>query len=217
MCRKYAKRTVKFLSNKPTPTKQIKPVQITKKIGDEPKQKQYKPLFYLFFMINTLLCRPMKISDLPAILHLQARVYPADLLENEDFYRNRLTLAPATCRVAVKDGTLVGYLIAYPWTSAMPPALNALLNALPAAADTWFVHDCAVAPQAQGAGVAAAMLKESARAAREAGLTRASLVALANALPYWRKLGYDAAASSPALAAKLAGYGPGAVYMTRFF
>ncbi len=85
-------------------------------------------------------------DDLPLILCLQAAVYPEDLLESADFFLNRLELASATCRVAVRGGSLVGYLVAYPWRSGLPPALNLPLQALPADADSWFVHDCAVAP-----------------------------------------------------------------------
>lgn len=157
----------------------------------------------------------MATNDLPLILRLQADVYPANLLESADFFLNRLELAPATCRVAVRGGKLVAYLVAYPWHSGLPPALNLPLQALPADADCWFVHDCAVAPQAQGTGVAALMLRDSARAAARAGLTRAGLVSLAPAVRYWEKLGYLAAAPSAPLTAKLAGYGAGAVYMSR--
>ncbi len=66
-----------------------------------------------------------------------------------------------------------------------------------------------------GAGVAGLMLRDSARAAARAGLTRASLVSLAPAVRYWTKLGYVPATPSAPLAAKLAGYGAGAVYMAR--
>ncbi|ANY14958.1 GNAT family N-acetyltransferase [Bordetella pseudohinzii] len=166
-------------------------------------------------MPHALRCRPLAADDLPLILRLQAAVYPEDLLETADFFLNRLELASATCRVALRGGSLVGYLVAYPWRSGLPPALNLPLQALPADADSWFVHDCAVAPQAQGAGVAGLMLRDSARAAARAGLTRASLVSLAPAVRYWTKLGYVPATPSAPLAAKLAGYGAGAVYMAR--
>ncbi|WP_094810284.1 GNAT family N-acetyltransferase [Bordetella genomosp. 12] len=166
-------------------------------------------------MLENLICRPLDANDLPRILHLQTEVYPGDLHETAAFFLNRLGLAAATCRVALHGPRLAGYLIAYPWNSGLPPALNRQLAALPADADCWFVHDCAVAPWAQGAGVARLMLRDSARSAALAGLTRASLVSLAPAVAYWEKQGYVAAAASAALAAKLAGYGEGAVYMSR--
>ncbi|MFJ1299632.1 GNAT family N-acetyltransferase [Pseudomonadota bacterium AL_CKDN230030165-1A_HGKHYDSX7] len=159
--------------------------------------------------------RAMLAGDIHAVLEIQAAVYPADLLEEAAFFANRLALAPQTCRVAERDGALVGYLIAYPWDTGLPATLNQTLAALPSPATTWFVHDCAVAPQAQGLGVAAALLEDSATGAREAGLRRAALVSLAPAVTYWQRRGYRPEAESGALRAKLAQYGDGAVYMSR--
>lgn len=157
----------------------------------------------------------MADTDLPAILALQAAVYPPDFLEDSAFFRNRLSLAANTCRVAIREGELLGYLVAYAWGTALPPALNLTLSHLPTDATSWFVHDCAVAPQAQGLGVARLMLRDSARSAQQAGLTHASLVSLATAVAYWEKQGYRAMPTTPRLSAKLAGYGAGACYMTR--
>ena len=159
--------------------------------------------------------RPMHAGDIHAVLDVQTAVYPADLLEEAAFFSNRLTLAPQTCRVAERDGALVGYLIAYPWNAGLPAALNQPLDGLPSPATTWFVHDCAVAPQAQGLGVAAALLEDSAAQARRAGLRRAALVSLASAVTYWQQRGYQPEAESPELRGKLAQYGDGAVYMAR--
>lgn len=157
----------------------------------------------------------MQAGDIHAILDVQAAVYPADLLEEASFFANRLELAPHTCRVAERGGALLGYLIAYPWDAGLPAALNQPLDALPSPATTWFVHDCAVAPAAQGLGVAAALLDDSAHGARRAGLRRAALVSLAPAVTYWQRRGYAPEAQSSALRAKLTQYGEGAVYMSR--
>lgn len=159
--------------------------------------------------------RPMLAADIAAVVRIQAQVYPADLLEAAAFFANRQMLAPHTCRVAEHEGALFGYLIAYPWDAGLPAALDQPLAALPAPASTWFVHDCAVAPSAQGLGVAAALLEDSARSARELGLARAALVSLASAVGYWERRGYRREPDSAALRAKLAQYGAGAMYMAR--
>lgn len=179
------------------------------------QKKPRKQLFLLMFMSSTLICRALSASNLPLILRLQAELYPAELHESAAFFMNRIALAAATCRVVMNAQRLAGYLIAYPWDSGLPPALDLPLDALPVRADCWFVHDCAVARWAQGKGVARMMLRDSARSAAQAGLTRASLVSLASAVTYWEKQGYAAATSSADLARKLAGYGTGAVYMSR--
>lgn len=162
----------------------------------------------------------MLASDVNGILAAQTLAYPNFLLESASFFLNRLALAPSHCWIAQaaspgRNG-LMGYLISYPWNAGLPPALDATLASLPADSDHWFLHDCAVVPQAQGLGVAQALVRAAAATAREAGLRRASLVSLESATGYWRRHGYaPMSIGSPGLADKLAGYGPGAMYMSR--
>ncbi|SSW69900.1 GNAT family N-acetyltransferase [Achromobacter veterisilvae] len=162
----------------------------------------------------------MLASDVDGILAAQALAYPAFLLESAGFFLNRLALAPSHCWVAQAEppagGGLLGYLVSYPWDAGLPPALDAALASLPAGADHWFLHDCAVAPQAQGLGVGQALVRAAAACALENGLRRASLVSLESATGYWRRHGYaPVAAGGAGLAEKLAGYGPQALYMSR--
>lgn len=165
----------------------------------------------------------MLSGDVDGILDVQARAYPDFLLESASFFLNRLALAPAHCWVAqAASGPaaqgLLGYLVSYPWDAGLPPSLDAPLAALPAAADHWFLHDCAVAPAAQGLGVGQALLRAAAGYAAQAGLRRASLVSLGPAVGYWTRHGYaPVTASDRRLAAKLEGYGPHATYMARAF
>lgn len=169
--------------------------------------------------------RPMLASDVDAILQAQALAYPQFLLEGAGFFLNRLALAPRYCWVAQpyapsssSSGALLGYLISYPWDAGLPPALDVPLSALPARADHWFLHDCAVVPAAQGMGVGQALVRAAAACAMDHGLTRASLVSLASAAGYWQRHGYAPLAPQTAgLAEKLAGYGEGASYMSRAF
>ena len=163
----------------------------------------------------------MLAGDVDAILEVQAVAYPGFLLESADFFLNRLSLAPAHCWVAQAaapgDG-LLGYLVSYPWDAGLPPTLDAPLTTLPEPADHWFLHDCAVAPSAQGLGVGQALLRAAAEYATQAGLQRASLVSLGSAVGYWLRHGYaPVAAGGRELAAKLEGYGPQASYMARAF
>ncbi len=160
--------------------------------------------------------RPLLPTDIDGVLAIQSEAYPDFLLESRDFFSNRLNLAPAHCWVASADEQLLGYLIAYPWSSALPPTLDIPLLELPADADHWFLHDCAVSPEAQGLGLGRQLLHTGFIGAIDAGLWRASLVSLASATPFWLRQGYVPVDwQSAALAEKLAGYGPQACYMTR--
>ncbi|MBQ2649113.1 MAG: GNAT family N-acetyltransferase [Achromobacter sp.] len=163
----------------------------------------------------------MLAGDVDAILEVQAGAYPGFLLESADFFLNRLALAPAHCWVAqaaTPRDRLLGYLVSYPWDAGLPPTLDAPLTTLPEPADHWFLHDCAVAPSAQGLGVGQALLRTAAGRATQAGLRRASLVSLGSAVGYWLRHGYaPVAGGGRDLAAKLEGYGPQASYMARAF
>lgn len=164
-----------------------------------------------------LLLRPMRDTDLPAVLALQARAYAGAAFEPERpaVYRSRMRLAPALCLAAIgEDAALLGYLVSHPWHAGAPPALDTDLDVLPADADCWYLHDCAVDECAQGRGVAAALYDAAVAAARAQGLRRAALTALAPAAGYWRRLGYEET-DLGGLAGALAHYGPGTVYMTR--
>jgi len=159
--------------------------------------------------------RPMRPDDVEPVLRIQASVYPAAILEGAALFLNRLQISPGTCLVAENGAGLLGYLVAYPWLADRPPALDAPLDALPDQADSWFVHDCAVLPAAQGLGVAQALLQGGLQVARRQGLCHTSLVALRSAVGYWERLGYRSVAATAGLRAKLAQYGTGARYMVR--
>ncbi|MBH3329597.1 MAG: GNAT family N-acetyltransferase [Pseudomonas oryzihabitans] len=160
--------------------------------------------------------RPLRPADLPAVLAIQAANYPADLLEDHAFYANRLELAPEHCWAALDaEARLQGYLIAYPWDDGLPPVLGARLEQLPGAASTWFLHDCAVHPDAQGQGVAGRLYRHAKGQARRARLRQGRLVSLSNAIGYWQRHHYHPVPADAALEAKLAGYGAGACLMQR--
>ncbi|MDR6235058.1 GNAT family N-acetyltransferase [Pseudomonas oryzihabitans] len=158
--------------------------------------------------------RPLRPADLSAVLLIQAANYPADLLEDRAFYANRLALAPEHCWAATDaQGQLQGYLIAYPWDDGLPPVLGVRLEQLPHPASTWFLHDCAVHPDAQGQGVAGRLYRHAQRQARQARLARGRLVSLPGAIGYWQRHHYQPLPADAALSAKLAGYGAGACLM----
>ncbi|GKX52404.1 GNAT family N-acetyltransferase [Budvicia aquatica] len=159
--------------------------------------------------------RPMTSVDLSNVLHIQASVYHADLLEGIEFFQNRLLLSAANCWVAEGEASLLGYLISYPWLRTFPPELDVMLENIPPYADSWFVHDCAISPAAQGLGVGKQLFTSAQKHALQQGFTHTSLVSLAQANSYWLRHGYTAVDNTPQLDKKLAQYGNGACYMYR--
>lgn len=158
--------------------------------------------------------RPLTPDDMAAAAVLQNLAYQPLYHEPREVLESRLTVAPAFCWGAFQGGDLIAYILSHPWPAASPPPIGVALAA-PPATDNWFVHDLAIGPNARGAGLGRALAAAAAGAAREAGLVRADLVAVQGAWRFWEKLGYKVAEDlSPALRAKVAGYGDDARYMT---
>ncbi|WP_255326214.1 N-acetyltransferase [Sphingobium sp. EM0848] len=150
----------------------------------------------------------MRGPDLPAVKAISDAVHGA-YTESESIYAERLALYPSGCLILEGDGMPIGYLIAHPWHSRTPPPLNIPLGAIPADADTYYLHDIALLPAARGngAGVQATILAMS--EAGKAGFDTITLMAVNGADRFWASQGFSPVADQPAL------YGPEAQFMWR--
>ncbi|MCG6207054.1 GNAT family N-acetyltransferase [Rhodopseudomonas sp. HC1] len=160
--------------------------------------------------------RAMSAADLDAVNAVAAAVH-VDYPEDAAVFAERLALHPQGCYVlsdiADGDAEIAGYLISHPWNLRQPPALNALLGALPSPASTYYIHDIALLPVARGSGAAAAILAPLMRHAATIA-DNISLVAVGGTVQFWSKQGL-ARIADPALDAKLRSYDAEACYMMR--
>lgn len=158
--------------------------------------------------------RPMGAADLDAVVDIAAIGFP-DHFEGRDCFENRLALNPDGCFVlADGDGESRGYLVAYPWRAEAAPALNTLIEAIPADASVMYLHDLALHPAVRGGGWSREVVERLADQARAAGWPALALVAVNDAASFWERCGFTGV-DSPALAVRLASYGPDARYMIR--
>ncbi len=157
---------------------------------------------------------PLEPRHLPQALALQSQVYPGFLVEPEPAFASRLRVAAPYCLAATRGEALIAYLLAHGWTREAPPPVGAVLDPN-IRGDTLFLHDLAVSPAARGTGVGRALVERAFVLAAADGLRRAELIAVEGAADFWAGLGFAAGAPSPALAAKVAGYGPAAQWMVR--
>lgn len=155
-------------------------------------------------MKNAMHWRALTTFDLPLVEDIAAKVHP-NFPEDSAVFAERQRLYPDGARILELDGVPSGYLLSHPWRFRQLPTLNALLGAIPADADTYYVHDLALLPPARGTGAAAMIVGEILRHARGAGFANVSLVAVNGSLPFWHKHGFRAVAA-PELADKLASY-----------
>ncbi|ARU05853.1 hypothetical protein CCO03_15260 [Comamonas serinivorans] len=130
---------------------------------------------------------------------------------------------------------LAAYLIALPIRWPELPALNAIpesergpgpgpgagsgpdspLGTAPQA-DTLYLHDLALQPQARGSGLARRLVREVLAAGQARGLRTAALIAIQGSVPFWQAQGFAGVAPDSAeLARKLRSYGAEAQLMRR--
>lgn len=157
--------------------------------------------------------RPMRTDDLDAVVEIARLSFP-DHPEDRACFQNRLALYPRGCFVLADEGPAAGYLIAYPWRADAAPALNTVIEGLPADAAVIYLHDLALHPDARGTGASGAIVERLAEQAAEDGWPAVALVAVNAAAGFWARHGFDVRRPEN-MDAKLASYGPEARYMVR--
>ena len=157
--------------------------------------------------------RPMRPDDLAAVEAIAERVHEA-YPEDPSVFAERLRLWPEGCLIYERDGVPIAYLLSHPGRAFEPPALNALLGALPQPPTTYYIHDLALLPETRGQGAGSAVVGRLLDIARRAGCPEISLVAVNDSVGFWGRHGFHAV-DVPALAEKLRSYDENARYMVR--
>ena len=165
--------------------------------------------------MSTVVVRPLAQSDLPALLAVQLACYGEGFIESGEVFARRLG-SPANCSLVLEQaGVVCAYLAAYRSARGKVTALHGDFDAV-AQPDTLYLHDMAVLPAHAGQGLARALLEPLWRQARSGGLGHTALVSVQGSRAYWERQGYSVQPLDDATQqARLADYGPGAVYMAR--
>ncbi len=157
--------------------------------------------------------RPAILTDIDAIYGIQCIVH-AEYPEAREVLLERLELCPAGCFVLEKGGVVSGYVLSHPWRRLSPPPIDTRLGAIPAGADSWYLHDLALLPGTRGSGAGAKVATLIAERARRDGYQTLALVSVNGSQGFWERQGFSVH-QDEMLAAKLSGYGNEAVYMER--
>ncbi|MGV3635615.1 MAG: GNAT family N-acetyltransferase [Pseudorhodoplanes sp.] len=159
--------------------------------------------------------RPMTQADLTAVYRLSVENHP-DFPERPEVLAEKFRLYPEGCFVLDKGGPAIcGYCFSHPWLAAPPPALDALLQALPDAPTTYFIHDLTVDAALRGKKLASALVPRLVSVTRGIPLDRMMLVAVSGSEPFWTRMGFHRADNSVLQDAAKAKYGTGAMSMER--
>lgn len=159
----------------------------------------------------------MQEADLDAVIGLQMACYDREFHEPKSSFASKLFAAPDSCWVAAGPQGLLAYLVCLPIEGDGLPALHAPQWRKPLHPDWLYVHDLAIHPQARGTGLASAMLQQATALARDQHLATMGLIAVQGSVPFWHRHGFEPARTPIAqgMAAKLASFGEGAVFMLR--
>jgi GNAT superfamily N-acetyltransferase len=162
--------------------------------------------------------RAMRAVDLAAVEALGNRIH-ASLPESSAVFAERCALFPAGSWVAEHRGHLAAYALFHPWRALQPPPLDSLLGAIPANADTLYLHDVVVDPVRRSLGLAGSMIERLPQIARGLALPSIELIAVLGTANFWRGHGFVTVEASTVkaspVAPTLAKYGDGACLMRR--
>ncbi|MFB2755587.1 MULTISPECIES: GNAT family N-acetyltransferase [Shewanella] len=136
-----------------------------------------------------MLLRAITPQDWDAILQIQEECYSQLDPEPLHVLQSKWHVSPQSCFVFEVNESVVGYCLAHPWTTNMPPALYEPITHLPKA-DTLYLHDIAISAKAQGLGAGSKALMRLKQLADRFNLSSLSLVAVQGADSYWRKMGF---------------------------
>ncbi|MEI3853142.1 MULTISPECIES: GNAT family N-acetyltransferase [Ensifer] len=155
--------------------------------------------------------REASLPDLASVSEIQLVVHQA-FPEDDAVLADRIALSPAGCFMLEVGDAAQGYVLSHPWLEGLPPALNTKLGALPAAADTWYIHDLALMPETRGSGAGGNIVPKLAEIARREGFRSMSLVSVNGSQGFWARQGFSVHMDAW-LTQKLSSYGEDAVYM----
>lgn len=157
--------------------------------------------------------RPIRETDLDAVLRVQAACYPPRMRESPEVVRSRIHAAAGTSLIVETDGEVAGYVFAYRSTRGAVTPLDAPFE-VAIDGDTLYIHDLSVAPAAAGQGLARRLVEWLRALAREQGLAQCALVSVQGSRAFWERLGFRVSAcGGEADRLALASYPPVALYM----
>lgn len=164
-------------------------------------------------LLKDVAWRAMTGYDLGAVFAIANQVHPG-FFEAEAVLAEKFTLYRNGCYLLEIGEKPAGYVLSHPWHLGDLPALDTMLGAIPADADTFYIHDLALLKLTRGVGAAGKIVAALTKHAGAMGFASMSLVAVNNSQSFWTRQGF-AVEERPELSGRLAGYAEDARYMVR--
>lgn len=140
---------------------------------------------------GTLRLRLLTEADILDLHRLEAEAYRPELHESDAAFLQLIRLFPEGAFGFFDAGGLCGYAFGAPTTAGTLLPLRQPLAALPAGADTFYIHDVAVTARCRGRGIGRMLAAELLAVARARGFARSELVSVQGSAPFWRRFGFE--------------------------
>lgn len=136
--------------------------------------------------------RHLTRDDVRAIHALEVESYLPSLHESEAAFARLIELFPEGAFGFFDADGLCGYAFGVPLQRGATLELRSPLAAVSPDADTFYIHDVAVAARCRGRGVGRRLAERLLDLARARGFTRSELVSVQGSEPFWRRFGFEA-------------------------
>jgi predicted N-acetyltransferase YhbS len=137
-----------------------------------------------------MICRLLTPDDLPEIHRLEVESYTPELHESDAAFLRLIELFPEGAFGCFDEAGLCGYAFGVPLKEGWTLELRTPLEKIPEDADTFYIHDVAVAERCRGRGVGRLLARRLLDLARERGFTRCELVSVQGSAPFWETFGF---------------------------
>jgi GNAT superfamily N-acetyltransferase len=162
--------------------------------------------------MNDMSIRPIYATDWPAIMAIQAQCYVELAPESLGVMQSKWRTSPTSCVVFERQGRVLAYALVHPWQRGDAPSLNTEISGQ-IDANCWYLHDMAIAPNAQGMGIGKQLFTYVVNQAKALTVKGIGLVAVQGAQTYWQQQGFKADITSAKLTQSLDSYPDGACYL----
>lgn len=134
--------------------------------------------------------RALTRDDIALLHRLEAESYLPSLHESDEAFIRLIELFPDGAFGSFDEEGLCGYAFGVPLKAGWTLELRTPLDTIPDGADTFYIHDVAVAERCRGRGVGRALGARLIEIARTRGFTRCELVSVQGSAPFWETLGF---------------------------
>lgn len=135
--------------------------------------------------------RGLRPDDIAELHRVEAETYIPALHESDESFLRLMQLFPDGAFGCFDAAGLCGYAFAAPSRTGATLQLRTVIDQIPEAADTFYIHDVAVAERCRGRGVARQLVERLLQLARARGFTRSELVSVQGSAPFWMKFGFE--------------------------